>query len=81
MGRRVRKDVDGGMRQGRQVFLCEASPCERQWHFRCPYCRKDHYHGAGEGHRNAHCYDETPVSKTGYYVVLRSEQRLDVAES
>jgi hypothetical protein len=28
---------------------------EHQWVIRCPYCRKRHYHGIGEGHRVAHC--------------------------
>jgi len=32
----------------------------------CPFCRKWHYHGIGEGHRSAHCPHDTPFKKTGY---------------
>lgn len=35
--------------------------------FWCPYCKKWHYHGIGEGHRNAHC-DDSPFNKTGYII-------------
>jgi hypothetical protein len=42
---------------------------EDQWVIRCPYCRKRHYHGKGEGHRVAHCLhvDENNVG----YIVLK----------
>jgi len=33
----------------------------------CIYCRCWHYHGAGDGHRVAHCdRDDSPYQKTGY---------------
>lgn len=33
----------------------------------CPFCRRWHHHGAGEGHRVAHCINpESPFHKTGY---------------
>lgn len=37
----------------------------RAW---CPFCKKWHYHGPGEGHRVAHCGDESrsPFRETGY---------------
>ena len=36
----------------------------------CPYCRRDHRHGAGEGHRVAHCVTSTAESERGYMVRL-----------
>lgn len=38
---------------------------------KCPYCQETHKHGAGEGHRMAHCCKEvgSPYLETGY--VLR----------
>lgn len=38
----------------------------RQLIFWCPYCRKEHYHGLGDGHRAAHCFRESPYRETGY---------------
>lgn len=35
--------------------------------FWCPYCKKWHYHGIGEGHRIAHCHN-SPYNKTGYII-------------
>lgn len=32
----------------------------------CPFCRKNHIHGIGGGHRNAHCIKPTPFTETGY---------------
>lgn len=33
----------------------------------CQYCRKFHHHGIGEGHRDAHCFEEdSPYIRTGY---------------
>ncbi|SEF46611.1 hypothetical protein SAMN04487919_101274 [Bacillus sp. ok061] len=33
----------------------------------CQYCRKFHHHGTGEGHRDAHCFEEdSPYIRTGY---------------
>lgn len=38
--------------------------------FFCEFCNKFHYHGAGEGHRVAHCKIEveSPFHETGYYL-------------
>lgn len=53
------------------VFRCRESGfgSEATWHFWCPYCRKEHTHGAGAGHRVAHCPRPTPLTATGYYLV------------
>jgi hypothetical protein len=41
------------------------------WRVWCPHCRRDHIHGAGEGHRAAHCADpESPYRLTGYRLAL-----------
>ena len=35
--------------------------------FWCPFCKRWHLHGAGEGHRAAHCFnEESPLDKRGY---------------
>ena len=36
------------------------------WSVWCCYCLKWHLHGAGAGHRGAHCVRETPHAETGY---------------
>jgi hypothetical protein len=36
----------------------------------CRYCTAWHSHGDGEGHREAHCSDETPYTRTGYNLAL-----------
>jgi len=42
--------------------------------FFCIYCRTKHYHGAGYGHRQAHCEKpNSPYRKTGYYLVPNTE--------
>ena len=41
-----------------------------RWLIWCGYCEIWHYHGAGEGHREAHCVDmSSPYWKTGYNLV------------
>jgi hypothetical protein len=35
----------------------------------CEYCNKAHYHGLGDGHRVAHCLDESSLYlRTGYII-------------
>lgn len=34
--------------------------------FRCQHCKINHYHGAGNGHRAAHCFKGSPYLRTGY---------------
>jgi hypothetical protein len=36
------------------------------WGVWCKFCQAWHYHGIGEGHREAHCQPTTPYSETGY---------------
>lgn len=37
--------------------------------FWCPFCKKWHTHGIGEGHRCAHCHHkDSPFDKTGYII-------------
>lgn len=45
--------------------------CEEYW-VSCIYCRKFHYHGAGDGERIAHCYvSNSPYKEgSGYYLEL-----------
>jgi len=39
--------------------------------FYCPYCRKNHCHGTGEGHRIAHCHNEKSLfERHGYIITL-----------
>jgi hypothetical protein len=48
------------------VFICEKINAH-QWRFWCPYCVRHHYHGAGRGHRGAHCTSPTsPLKQSGY---------------
>lgn len=54
------------------VVLCderEDGVCGLQ--FYCEYCKKIHKHGTGEGHRVAHCFGDTPYTKSGYILKLR----------
>lgn len=40
----------------------------------CPYCIREHRHGAVSGHRRAHCLDEeSPFKETGYEIALPKE--------
>ncbi len=46
---------------------------EHQWVIRCPYCRKRHYNGIGEGHRVAHCLQKDE-NNIGYDVRLPTSE-------
>jgi hypothetical protein len=37
-----------------------------RWLVWCKYCRDWHSHGGGDGHREAHCSEPTPYTRTGY---------------
>jgi hypothetical protein len=42
-----------------------------RWKVWCEHCQRDHFHGAGEGHRVAYCHDpSSPYSDSGYYLTL-----------
>ena len=44
------------------------------WRVWCTYCGVYHWHGPGEGHREAHCHDpRSPYERTGYNLVLANE--------
>lgn len=48
----------------------------------CPYCAKFHNHGAGEGHRIAHCTEEhSPFKQTGYILKKGSLKDYEELES
>ena len=49
--------------------------------FYCKACKKIHYHGRGEGHRQSHCIvDTSPYLESGYYLILRDEDRNKMAK-
>lgn len=55
------------------VILCENAG--HQWRFYCQYCRVYHRHGAGAGHRAAHCTStDSPWKESGYILKLREEE-------
>jgi hypothetical protein len=67
-----------GRPQELPVMLCEEVPPTRRgavttWRFWCDYCRRWHSHGAGEGHRVAHCINqESPYLNGGYVLKLKA---------
>jgi hypothetical protein len=40
------------------------------WSVWCPYCLTEHTHGAGPGHRVAHCIAACPFTDSGYILAL-----------
>jgi hypothetical protein len=67
------------------VFVAKAvAGNPSQVEFFCPYCTKYHRHGAAggdfEGHRTAHCLGETPLSKTGYYLIAEKRSRSKILQ-
>lgn len=53
------------------VFLCEAIDQGRVWRFWCPPCRGFHHHGAGAGHRAAHCHSAAGKAAAPHGYVIR----------
>ncbi len=51
-----------------QVVLCEHLRTS-QWRFWCPFCKAYHYHGAGPGHRVAHCASPASPFRDGGYIL------------
>jgi hypothetical protein len=62
------------------VVLCQEVPPKRpggvtQWRFWCGWCGKWHFHGAGAGHRVAHCTSmNSPYLRSGYILKLARKQ-------
>ena len=46
---------------------------EGRWKVWCDDCNRWHFHGAGEGHRAAHCDPDGYYDRSGYYIVLSSK--------
>ncbi len=45
--------------------------------FWCPWCKKWHLHGIGDGHRAEHCtVDNSPFKAHGYVIKLMSKAEL-----
>jgi len=45
-----------------------------QWKVWCAFCERWHFHGAGPGHRVAHCAcKRSPYSDRGYYLELSTD--------
>jgi len=57
------------------VIRCKENKQKQTWSFYCQYCKTFHRHGAGEGHRNAHCHNSSsPYYMKGYYLKLEGMQ-------
>ncbi len=48
------------------------------WIVWCVHCLRWHFHGAGSGHRVAHCFSESPYDVTGYILVRRGHATDDI---
>lgn len=44
------------------------------WQFYCRYCRRNHLHGEGLGHRQAHCSDPNSPYKLSGYILTDQPQ-------
>jgi len=63
-------DLDAPTLPAWELILADDSVAWLVW---CRHCELWHEHGAGDGHRVAHCRGETPYSRTGYNLALRGE--------
>lgn len=61
---------DGASDAELPVFRCATGT--RTWSFWCPHCRAQHTHGAGAGHRVAHCASG-PYKARGYVLAAGDE--------
>ena len=59
----------------------QAYAVEGQLRCYCPRCRKWHVHGAGLGHRVAHCHNEPPDGFLGYILVGGEPPPADVLKA
>jgi hypothetical protein len=44
--------------------------------FWCPFCKRWHYHGIGDGHRYAHCSVDGPLREHGYILKMMNKAEL-----
>jgi hypothetical protein len=69
-----RETIILGYEENIPVILCKErtdAPITGAMKFYCEFCRKNHNHGIGEGHRIAHCHNpKSPFDKTGYIITL-----------
>ena len=56
------------------VIWCRPTEDGGRWTFICIYCDKRHWHGAVEGHRVAHCVDNSGAPAKDYY--LKEDRRV-----
>lgn len=53
------------------IPLLQATEDGTTWRVWCPYCRREHIHGNGPGHRVAHCLNpHSPFLESGYFIAL-----------
>jgi len=59
------------------IFLCQEvwGTHIRLWKFYCPFCKKKHTHGKGEGLRGAHCEKKSPMFMQDYYIKLKGDNK------
>jgi len=79
VGKMKRETPIIGQKGGISIILCHRK--RYQYVFYCQYCRHDHYHGIGDGHRVAHCAGETLFKDRGYYLVGNSDMGVAIASS
>jgi hypothetical protein len=59
------------------VVKCRVRKCSdgrTEWKFWCPFCRCEHTHGAGPGHRGAHCHDAQSPFLDGGYILEKDDE-------
>ena len=78
------KTVILGYKDGIPIIEAEPETGSGFLTFYCQYCRREHLHGRGDGHRGAHCiYHPTgrqtssPFLETGYYLKSAVEEAAD----
>jgi tRNA(Ile2) C34 agmatinyltransferase TiaS len=50
-----------------EIPIIKCFETDNNWVFWCPWCKRLHAHGKGEGYRCAHCHTEnSPFDETGY---------------
>lgn len=79
-GRIVPVDENGMPYEGEENFpIIYVKPIARKEgggvKFRCPHCKRTHYHSAGEGHRLAHCGEDSPFYESGYILKYGQTKR------